>query len=230
MSRFVVVSFAVLGWAFYELSDGADFEPPARPQVAEKTTTAKTLPKPPAQAVQTSSLNLPAKPVLKPREKVNQQAIKEERARLLELAKKEQEERQAQLDKEAEESRREVLNQGLAGNLGVLSGSLDTTTITFATLDDGGTQLITVPAQDIAAEDTTTRETQAPEPDFREVIGTRVNMRDGPGTIYPIVRRLNIGESVEVLDDPGGGWLRLRLVDNRQIGWIAASLISKKEN
>lgn len=32
MTRFLILSFAVLGWAFWELSGGADFEPPARPE------------------------------------------------------------------------------------------------------------------------------------------------------------------------------------------------------
>ena len=35
MIRFIVISFALLGWAFYELSGGADFEPrKPRPEVA----------------------------------------------------------------------------------------------------------------------------------------------------------------------------------------------------
>ncbi|TMV02132.1 SH3 domain-containing protein [Ruegeria sediminis] len=69
-----------------------------------------------------------------------------------------------------------------------------------------------------------------PEPvrDIREVRGTRVNMRDGPGTIYPVIAKLTIGHEVEVLDDPGIGWLRLRVLPEQQVGWIASSLISKK--
>ena len=57
--------------------------------------------------------------------------------------------------------------------------------------------------------------------------GTRVNMRDGPGTIYPVILRLRIGQQVEVLETSGTGWLRLRTVQGQQVGWVAASLISK---
>lgn len=40
MKRFIVLSFAFLAWGFYELSGGADFQPPERPNpfVAEATT------------------------------------------------------------------------------------------------------------------------------------------------------------------------------------------------
>lgn len=47
MSRFVFLSFVFIGWGFYELSGGSDFEPRAR--IAEETTAAApdpTLPKP----------------------------------------------------------------------------------------------------------------------------------------------------------------------------------------
>ena len=61
--------------------------------------------------------------------------------------------------------------------------------------------------------------------DLREVAGTRVNMRDGPGTIYPVIARLHLGQEVEVLDDSGTGWLRLRTTEGRVTGWASKSLI-----
>ena len=66
-----------------------------------------------------------------------------------------------------------------------------------------------------------------PPADIREITGTRVNMRDGPGTIYPVITRLTIGHEVEVLGESGTGWLRLRTMPEEQIGWISASLVSK---
>ncbi len=51
-------------------------------------------------------------------------------------------------------------------------------------------------------------------------------MRDGPGTIYPVVARLDIGHNVEVLGDSGTGWLRLRTLPEDQFGWISSSLVS----
>ncbi|MCP4819108.1 MAG: SH3 domain-containing protein, partial [Shimia sp.] len=35
MNKFVVVSFAFMAWAFYELSGGSDFEPKNRHEIAE---------------------------------------------------------------------------------------------------------------------------------------------------------------------------------------------------
>lgn len=47
MSRFVFLSFVFIGWGFYELSGGSDFEP--RPRITEETTAVPTAtrPKPP---------------------------------------------------------------------------------------------------------------------------------------------------------------------------------------
>ncbi|MFC3118967.1 SH3 domain-containing protein [Jhaorihella thermophila] len=74
---------------------------------------------------------------------------------------------------------------------------------------------------------TVTPDTTPTEPDIREIIGTRVNMRDGPGTIYPATARLMLGQKVEVLEDSGTGWLRLKTVQSGLRGWVAASLVSK---
>lgn len=62
--------------------------------------------------------------------------------------------------------------------------------------------------------------------DLRQVTGNRVNMRNGPGTDYSIVSRLQRGDSVEVLSEPGNGWLKLRVADTGRIGWMADFLVS----
>lgn len=62
--------------------------------------------------------------------------------------------------------------------------------------------------------------------DLREVTGNRVNMRNGPGTSYSIVGRLERGDAVEVLSEPGNGWLKLRVSETGRIGWMADFLVS----
>ncbi|WP_432689376.1 SH3 domain-containing protein [Pseudooceanicola sp. C21-150M6] len=62
--------------------------------------------------------------------------------------------------------------------------------------------------------------------DIREVTGNRVNMRNGPGTNYAIVDRLTRGQEVEVLSEPGNGWLELRVNDTGQVGWMADFLVT----
>ncbi len=99
--------------------------------------------------------------------------------------------------------------------------------LTLASLELGASGLRTArPAAAPPAQPATAAYEPAPA-DLREVTGTRVNMRDGPGTTYPVIARLNIGHRVEVLSESGTGWLRLRTLPERRLGWIAASLISK---
>lgn len=66
-----------------------------------------------------------------------------------------------------------------------------------------------------------------PEPaDIREVAGSRVNVRLGPGTGYGIVTRLPRGTSVEVIENDGAGWVKLRTVEDELIGWMAEYLLT----
>ncbi|MGR3676563.1 MAG: SH3 domain-containing protein [Paracoccaceae bacterium] len=225
MSRFVIVSFAALGWAFYELSGGPDFEPPERPEPALEVATAQQAE---SASPSTTTLRVSAKPVLAPR--LSPREKREQQAEARRLERQKQLARQERLAKEAAESRRDVLDRGLTGGLGLFDSTLDTTTITFSADDSGLTQLVTTTETNElieTVEDDFVGFTE-PKPDLREVIATRVNMRDGPGTVYPIVARLTIGNEVLVLDDSGNGWLRLRVAEGQQTGWVAASLISKK--
>lgn len=61
--------------------------------------------------------------------------------------------------------------------------------------------------------------------DVRQVSGNRVNLRNGPGTQYNVLSKLTRGEQVAVLQDPGNGWLKLRVVETKRVGWLAASLV-----
>lgn len=65
--------------------------------------------------------------------------------------------------------------------------------------------------------------------DLRAVAGNRVNMRAGPGTGYGVLATLSRGERVIVLDDPGQGWVKLRVQDGNRVGWMAASLLSRTD-
>lgn len=69
-------------------------------------------------------------------------------------------------------------------------------------------------------------EPAAPPPtiDLREVSGTRVNMRAGPGTEHGIVTVLSRGARTEVLETKDG-WARIRAEDGTT-GWMSARLLS----
>jgi len=70
--------------------------------------------------------------------------------------------------------------------------------------------------------------TVTPEPasDVREVTGSRVNLRRGPGTDYSAVGKLSRGERVEILQNNGDGWLKLRVVETGRIGYMADFLLT----
>jgi hypothetical protein len=62
--------------------------------------------------------------------------------------------------------------------------------------------------------------------DLRKITGTSVNMRTGPGTRYGILTRVTRGTEVEVLESSENGWLRLRVLDSSRIGWVSTKLVS----
>ncbi len=200
MSRLVLATFAALGWCFYVMSDGADFEPrgvrTAKPErvtappepVALQHTRAEQL----VTNVAARTPTVSVKPIL----------TKEDIVEIL-----------------PEPATLESFSS--------LSAFDDpSANITLASLEDGltGLRQVTEPEQQAEAETPTIPE---PQKDIREISGTRVNMRDGPGTIYPIVGKVSIGQKVEVLSDSGTGWLRLRVLPAQQVGWISASLVRK---
>ncbi|CUH78952.1 SH3 domain-containing protein [Tropicibacter naphthalenivorans] len=62
--------------------------------------------------------------------------------------------------------------------------------------------------------------------DYREVTGSRVNLRGGPGTSYNVVTQLLRGEEVEIMDETGDGWVKLRALDGNDIGWMSDSFLT----
>ncbi|TNF22920.1 MAG: SH3 domain-containing protein [Rhodobacteraceae bacterium] len=65
----------------------------------------------------------------------------------------------------------------------------------------------------------------APAVDLRAVNGSGVNLRSGPGQDHPVLTRLARGTTVQVLEDPGTGWVRLQVVPQGRIGWMADYLL-----
>ncbi|SDE28362.1 SH3 domain-containing protein [Ruegeria marina] len=213
--RFVIISFLFLGWAFWELSGGADFEPrgvraPKSERVAEtpQKSAVPLVKSEPAALVAKVKLT-PYKPEPTRQEETVAPSALTSEERLAALARS-----------------RASLGKGLS-----LFETDPGQTITLASLEQGALSFRVEPTEPGPQDEQPgTRAIAPPGPDLREVTVARVNMRDGPGTIYPVIARLTIGHAVEVLDDSSTGWLRLRVLPEQQIGWIAASLISKKSD
>lgn len=70
----------------------------------------------------------------------------------------------------------------------------------------------------------------APLPDIRKVAGSRVNMRMGPSTSYNVVARLTRNTRVRVLQEPGNGWVKLKVEESGRVGWMAARLLTKVQS
>jgi hypothetical protein len=68
--------------------------------------------------------------------------------------------------------------------------------------------------------------TGAASADIREVAGSWVNLRGGPGTGYDVLTSLQRGTEVEVLEADGYGWVRLRDRSSDNVGWMAESLLT----
>lgn len=70
------------------------------------------------------------------------------------------------------------------------------------------------------------REALTLQRDIRAVAGTRVNLRGGPGTSYAVMGQLTQNAKVEILADPGTGWVKLRPLAGGPTGWMADYLLT----
>lgn len=209
MTRLILVSFALLGWTFYVISGGPDFEPrgvrTAQPQRVAAAPEPASKPAAPAPVE-----NLVTRVALQPEAIVQTQV-----------------EPPVVLDEEETKALLSQVAAGLRANPSLFEDQ--NVTLTLASLEQGVSALQQV-ATDAPVETVAVPELTEPDKDIREISGTRVNMRDGPGTIYPIIGKARIGQKVEVLSESGTGWLRLRVLPQQQVGWISASLVRKTTN
>lgn len=208
MTRLMLVTFAMLGWFFYVMSGGSEFEPrgtraeaPPVVAAAEKPEPRPLVPSPATELVTKVALR-PAKPSEPKPEPIPAADAVDTEALLAQIA------------------------AGLNSDL----SSFDNTggTFSLASLDENAA--VQVLDTDTEPETAAPPAPAEPPKDIRIVSGTRVNMRDGPGTIYPIIGKARMGQQVEVLSESGTGWLRLRVLPEQQVGWISSSLIRKSTN
>ncbi len=174
MGRFIIVTFLLLGWGFFELSGGMDFQAPAQKE--------------------------------KPLNALLEQVAEEERTV---VARAEQTPATAEI-------------------IGRAQAEEDRAQVTLASFSAADTSLATVLG---AAAQTVTAESEAIEAaavvaDIRAVSGSRVNMRNGPGTNHQVLSQLLRGTEAEVLQEPGNGWVKIRVIDGGRIGWMAARLMT----
>ncbi|WP_271881500.1 SH3 domain-containing protein [Phaeobacter italicus] len=223
MSRFVVASFLFLGWGFYEASGGADFEPPKGPSAALDVADAMFgQDDTPSRATPVTAESLVSKVALRVDSATS--ATKTERP----LADPSLRKRVAMEQIAAVGN--SFTDSDTAFSIGAASQADDQqATVQLASLSNGLSGLSdATPEAELITAAAVVDEIEAPKADIRSVTATRVNMRSGPGTVYPVLDQLTNGAEVQVIEDIGTGWLHLRTVEGGKVGWIAASLISKK--
>lgn len=179
MTKVILLTFGVLGWAWFEMSGGADFQP------GQNGVTLLAA----APVVQTER-ETPIKPVV---------------------------ERVARADTTS------------APLTGLTPPKLEQVIAASVVVEQAP---VIAPAQEqVAALDNPIVQTDAvievaaPKVDYRQVTGSRVNLRGGPGTGFDVVTQLLRGEEVEILESEGDGWVKLRALDGNDIGWMSESFL-----
>ncbi|WP_299142530.1 SH3 domain-containing protein [uncultured Tateyamaria sp.] len=201
MARFIFVSFVFMAWAFYEMSGGADFDPDA-------TRLARIDAPVTVEEEKLETVIVAAEPAPVPenvtRVALNLTAVDEvlRPAPTLRTT-------PAKVTPAVEAAVTEALSEETPA---IILPSLVTDAAIITPVEFGATG-----ARPAVNEDAT----------VRSVTGNRVNVRGGPGTGYSIVSRLTRGAEVEILQDPGEGWVKMRPVTGGPVGWMADFLLSE---
>lgn len=197
MGKIIIVTFAFMALAFYELSGGDEFVPIAEEKRAalelERAEEARVFAAAKAERLDASNTPAPAEPVAKL-----------------------------------------MLASAVASNTQAAPQEPELIAAVGEALEEQKVAALTdadVPSEavEIAAVENAVAE-QAPVSDIREVTAARVNMRNGPGQNFNVISKLSNGERVEILQDPGDGWVKLRVTESGRVGWMADFLLTASNN
>lgn len=206
MKRFILLTFGFLGWAFYEMSGGADFEPaslrmarlnPVVESQAVVVAEAEAETVAPRVVAKTSEPFVDTDPPLDnnvTRVSLNLTSLQEVLSET----------------DPTEPTAKSTVQEGTDVPVNVILSSGDTPAIIPSLISpNDGVVTTSVPANG----------------DVRTVSANRVNVRGGPGTDYGVVTKLTRGDAVEILQDNGDGWVKMRTLDGGPEGWMADFLL-----
>lgn len=212
--RFVLITFLFMGFAFYELSGGSDFEPRKSPEDFETAQTENLRLRAGDDVIVPNPVKVAA--VIDAPEVVHVKPVATPAAETAETP-------------EASEQQ-----PSLALRFNQPTSDAEDKKVQLASLADGSDAFPQPVFLDPGLSTTPTNapvieqpEAAADQVEIHEVTGSRVNMRQGPGTTYPVIGTLFYDDQVEVLDDLGNGWVQLRKVGDNRIGWMAARFVGK---
>ncbi|MFK7836098.1 MAG: SH3 domain-containing protein [Sulfitobacter sp.] len=209
MIRFILLSFAVMGWTFYEMSGGSDFDASTlrearlaaleaeKPVVAEaKIEAPKTTAVVAAAPAVSVDKTLPTATAEVTRVSLNLTTL------------------QTTQTPAAPQANVESTDVPVPQNVSIVTSSADTPAIIPSLIDPTDGVVVQASAAASPSFD-----------DIRTVSGNRVNVRGGPGTDFGIVGRLVRGDEVQVIEDNGAGWVRFETSDGGTSGWMADFLL-----
>ena len=208
MTRFILLSFGFMGWAFYEMSGGSDFESAsdriARLSPAPEVTVANVDEAAPAETtVAAAEVVDTDPPETSSVTRVSLNLTDVQNSDDLTAAVNEAVTQAVQIDPES----------GVAINTDTTTSSADTPAIIPSLINPDDTGAATVTAAIGSS-------------DIRKVSGNRVNVRGGPSTDFDVVSRLVRGDAVQIIEDNGNGWVLMRPVDGGTEGWMADFLLT----
>ncbi|SLN52323.1 Bacterial SH3 domain protein [Roseovarius albus] len=205
MWRFILVSFAFLGWLFYELSGGANYEPRTQSiQAREKFADVRPVRRP----VQVKIVRVSAQ------DDVEHEPVTRSLTSLASLAINEGDRFEITL---ASASGGSDLVAQQAAVAGVEIVQVPTVAVDLSKISTVAEPVTEEPViEDLA--------------DVRKVTGSVVNMRSGPGTRYNRIGNLTKGSEVTVLRSHDNGWVKLRAHDTGRVGWMSARLLTTASN
>ncbi|WP_372992736.1 SH3 domain-containing protein [Sulfitobacter sp.] len=206
MTRFILLTFGFLGWTYYEMSGGADFEP-TRPQMEANASETETV------VAQTAPAAVEAPVKVAPAQKVAKVVPADTTPPGFSGSSASDYVVRASMTVDNAQAATQVAPvKYVPVKFGSSTSSTDTPAIIPSLIvpNDTGANIITSSATD----------------DIRSVSGNRVNVRGGPGTDFGVVTRLVRGDAVEVIEDLGNGWVQMRAVDDGRVGWIADFLLT----
>lgn len=213
MFRFMLVSFGFMGWAFYEMSGGSDFDPIAT-RMARIEPAAETPFDTPADPNDQVVLASASTDIMDTDPFAND-AVTRVSLNLTSL--------QDALDQSGDAAVVAPAVQAVdpavvPTNVAITTSSADTPAIIPSLI-----------VQDDTVTDNATPAALISEAglDIRTVSGNRVNVRGGPSTNFSVVSKLVRGDAVEILEDNGNGWVKMRSVLTGEEGWMADFLLSE---
>ena len=209
MMRFVLLTFAFLGWAFYTLSGGADYQPKEGSRQAEAIKN--------RAAPETRLARAPVNPGLPTPAISDDTPASRDRIEIAGLSSG----FVTQAASAGTDAAEIMPQQAVATDSEQESQNARIASLTLAE------PAAFAQAAGFAPTSESTGQTETAQArDLRRIRGTSVNMRAGPGTGYGVLNRVTRGTEVEVLESYQQGWLRLRVIDSESTGWVAASLVS----